>query len=288
MPEEEIHPAVDFTGDPATVDVVIAANPAPDKLAPFGSIRFVQSLWAGVEHLVHNPALPPAAPLARLVDPNMSQAMAEGVAAHVLALHRDHARFARSQRQRVWSKDPQKLARERTVGFLGTGELARACMRMLQPLGFSLLGWSRHQRAIDGVATFAGSDGLQTMLGGTEILVNLTPLTAATRGLIDARLLAALPKGAMLINVARGGHVVEADLIDALDRGHLAEAVLDVFEIEPLPADHPFWAHPRIQVFPHVAAQTDPASAAKIAAANIRRFRRGETPHDLVDRQRGY
>ena len=288
MPAETVHAAVDFVGDPATVDVVIAANPSPEKLAPFTAIRFVQSLWAGVEHLVHNPALPKGVPLARLVDPNMSRAMAEGVTAHVMALHRDHARFARGQRARVWSKDPQKLAAERTVGFLGTGELAQACMAMLAALGFRLVGWSRSHRAIEGVETFAGEDGLQAMLGRTEILVNLVPLTAATRGLIDARLLAALPKGAMLVNVARGGHVVDADLIAALDAGHLAEAVLDVFEVEPLPTEHPFWAHERVHVFPHVAAQTDPVSASKIAAANLARFRRGEAPSNLVDRERGY
>ncbi len=288
MPSETVHPAVDFDGDPATVDVVIAANPAPEKLAPFTAIRFVQSLWAGVEHLVHNPALPPDVPLARLVDPNMSRAMAEGVTAHVMALHRDHPRFARGQRERVWSKDPQKLAHERTVGFLGTGELAQACMAMLGDLGFRLLGWSRSPRPIAGVETFAGAEGLATMLGRSEILVNLTPLTAETRGLIDAQLLAALPRGAMLVNVARGGHVVDADLIAALDAGHLAEAVLDVFEVEPLPTDHPFWAHPRVHVFPHVAAQTDPVSAAAIAAANVARFRRGDAPEHLVDRSRGY
>ncbi|MFW5680948.1 MAG: 2-hydroxyacid dehydrogenase [Pseudomonadota bacterium] len=288
MPEEEVRPAVDFTGDPATVDIVIAANPAPSALAPFTSIRFVQSLWAGVEHLVHNPALPAGVPLARLVDPNMSRAMAEGVTAHVLALHRDHPRFARGQRDRVWSKDPQKLADERTVGFLGTGELARACMAMLGPLGFRLVAWSRTRHEIDGVETFCGAEGLASMLARTEILVNLTPLTAETRGLIDAKLLHGLPKGAMLINVARGGHVVDEDLLAALDEGHLAEAVLDVFEVEPLPTDHPFWRHERVQVFPHVAAQTDPSSAALIAAANVHRFRRGETPAHLVDRGRGY
>ncbi len=288
MPEESVHAAVDFTGDPAAVDIVIAANPSPEKLAPFGGIRFVQSLWAGVEHLVHNPALPPAVPLARLVDPNMSRAMAEGVTAHVMALHRDHPRFARGQRERVWSKDPQKLAHERTVGFLGTGELAQACMAMLGALGFRLVGWSRSHREIAGVDTFAGAEGLAPMLAQTEILVNLVPLTATTRRLIDAGLLASLPRGSMLVNVARGGHVVDADLIAALDSGHLAEAVLDVFEVEPLPTDHPFWAHPRVHVFPHVAAQTDPVSASKIAAANVARFRRGGTPQNLVDRQRGY
>lgn len=288
MPDETITAGSAFQGDPRTIDVAIVANPEPDQLAPFRNVRFVQSLWAGVEKLVHNPALPAGAPLARLVDPAMSRAMAEGVTAHVLALHRDHPRFARGQRHRIWSKDPQKLAAERSVGFLGTGELAQACMALLGKLDFRRMAWGRSPKTLPGIETFAGPEGLRRMLERTEILVNLLPLTPETTGLIDRDLLAALPRGAMLINVARGGHVVDADLLAALDSGHLAEAVLDVFTVEPLPTDHPFWTHERVQLFPHVAAQTDPVSAAKVAAANVARFRRGETPHGLVDRSRGY
>jgi glyoxylate/hydroxypyruvate reductase A len=179
-------------------------------------------------------------------------------------------------------------ARDRAVGFLGTGELARACMARLRRLGFPLKGWSRRRPRLDGVDTFAGDDGLAAMLAGTDILVNLLPLTPATRRLVDARFLARLKRGAAFVNVARGGHVVEADLLAALDTGRLGEAVLDVFDEEPLPADHPFWRHPRVRVFPHVAAPTDPESAARIAAANIRAFRGGGAITGLVDRGRGY
>ncbi len=291
LPAEEIVAGQDVDAgslDPAAFDVAIAANPPAAALARFPALRFVQSLWAGVEQLVHNPALPPEAPLARLVDPNMAQFMAEAVAAHLLSLHRDHGHYARAQAEGRWAPEPAVYARDRTVAFLGTGELARACMRQLAGLDFSLLGWSRSRRDLDGVETFAGDDGLTTMLARTDILVNLMPLTDATRGMIDAALLAQLKPGASLVNVARGGHVVDADLIAALDSGQLSEAVLDVFHEEPLPAEHPFWRHPRVHIFPHVAAPTDPESAAEIAAANIRAFRSGGAIAGLVDRARGY
>ena len=291
LPEEAIVAGADVdTAGMAfdAFDVAIAANPKAEALARFPALRFVQSLWAGVEHLVHNPALPPDAPLARLVDPNMARFMAEAVSAHVLALHRDHGHYARAQQEGRWAPASVTYAHDRTVGFLGTGELARACMAQLAKLDFTLVGWSRNKREIAGVETFAGDDGLTAMLAPTDILVNLLPLTDDTRGLIDADLLGRLGAGAALVNVARGGHVVDADLIAALDDGPLREAVLDVFHEEPLPADHPFWRHPRVHLFPHVAAPTDPESAAKIAAANIRAFRTGNAIAGLVDRARGY
>ncbi|MEO1092384.1 MAG: glyoxylate/hydroxypyruvate reductase A [Pseudomonadota bacterium] len=291
LPEETIVAGARFapTGVAAgDVDVAIVANPQPVALAPFTNLRFVQSLWAGVEKLVGLPTLRRDVPLARLVDPAMSRAMAEAVTAHVLALHRDHARFARGQRDRVWSKDPQKLAHQRTVGFLGLGELAGASIELLTPLGFDLRGWSRSPKTIAGVATFHGDDGLATMLGEVEILVNLLPLTPTTERMLGRPLFQRLPRGAMVVNVARGAHVVDAELLAALDEGQLAEAVLDVFEVEPLPTDHPFWAHPRVQLFPHVAAQTDPVTASRIAAANVRAFRAGRPVANVVDRSRGY
>ncbi len=287
IPAEELVPANGVT-DPARFDVAIVANPRPEQLAPFAALRFVQSLWAGVEKIVSNAALPLDVPLARLIDPTMSQTMAEAVAAHVLALHRNHPHYRRAQNARRWDEAAMVPAHARAVAFLGTGELARASLALLAHLGFERLAWSRAPRPIDGVRTFAGHEGLRAMLAQTDILVNLLPLTPATRGIVDGRLLSALKPGAALVNVARGGHVVDADLLAALDAGQLGEAVLDVFHDEPLPPDHPFWAHPRIQVFPHVAGPTDMVSAAAVAAANIRAFREGRPIIGLVDRGRGY
>jgi len=291
LPEETIvaGAGVDTAGlEPAAFDVAVAANPPAEALARFPALGFVQSLWAGVEPLVDNPALPAGAPLARLIDPAMARAMAETVTAHVMGLHRDHPHYRRAQAERRWAPAAVVDARDRSVGFLGTGELARAGMAQLAPLGFGLSGWSRSRPQIAGVETFTGDDGLAAMLARTDILVNLLPLTAATRGLVDARLWRRLRRGAAFVNVARGGHVVEADLLAALDTGQLGEAVLDVFDEEPLPPDHPFWRHPRVHVFPHVAAPTEPESAARIAAANIRAFRTGGAIAGLVDRARGY
>ena len=291
LPEEEIVAGgeVEARGlEPGSFDVAIAANPPAGALARFPALGFVQSLWAGVEPLVDDPALPPTARLARLVDPELARSMAEAVTAHVLALHRDHGHYAHAQAARRWAPLPAIRASDRTIGFLGTGELARASMARLADFGFPLLGWSRSGRQIEGVATFSGADGLATLLGRADILVNLLPLTDATRKIVDARLLAQLPEGAALVNVARGGHVVDADLLAALDAGRLRTAILDVFRVEPLPADHPFWGHPRVFIFPHVAAPTDPVSAAEIAAANVRAFRAGGAVVGLVDRTRGY
>jgi glyoxylate/hydroxypyruvate reductase len=171
---------------------------------------------------------------------------------------------------------------------LGLGELGGDAARKLKALGFDVAGWSRRPRPLPGIAGFAGRDQLARFLARSEILVCLLPLTGDTRGILDARAFAALPKGATVINLARGALIVERDLLAALDRGRLAGAVLDVFEIEPLPADHPYWRHPRVTITPHVAAVSDPRSVAPVIAANIRRFRAGEPVHDLVDLAAGY
>ena len=172
--------------------------------------------------------------------------------------------------------------------MLGLGQMGRAAAQAIARQGYRVSGWSTRPAVVDGVHTASGEAALATLLAGAHIVINLLPLTPATRGLFNAKTLAQMRPGASLVNLARGAHVVDADLIAALDRGHLAHAVLDVFATEPLSADHPFWRHAKVTVLPHVAAQTDPRSAALIAAANVRAFRAGAAPSNLVDRQRGY
>lgn len=270
------------------IEVAIVANPPAGALAGLRRLRLVQSLWAGVERLLDDPTVPPEVPLARMVDPAMSEAMAETALWAVLAVQRDFFDYARQQREQRWAPLPQRAARDLSVTVLGLGQMGATVATRLVDNGYRVHGWSTRPAALLGVRTHAGEAGLREALSRAEVLVNLLPLTASTRGLLDARRLGWLPRGASLVNLARGAHVVEADLLAALDRGHLRQAVLDVFAIEPLPADHPFWSHPRVAVLPHVAAQTDPASAAAVVAANVNALRAGRPLQHLVDRGRFY
>lgn len=268
-------------------EVAIVANPPAGALAGLPKLRWAQSLWAGVDRLLLDPTLPPV-PVRRLVDPALAGAMAEAVAAAVLYLHRDFPRYADQQRRGVWRQHDVRPARERTVTLLGLGEMGRASAAALRGLGFTVQGWSRSGAPCADLRVFSGRDGLDRAVERTDILVNLLPLTAETRGLLDRDLFARLPRGASLVNVGRGAHVVEDDLIAALDAGILGHAVLDVFTREPLPPDHRLWSHPGLTLLPHVAAPTSRDSASALVAAAIRAFRETGLVPTGVDRARGY
>ena len=271
-----------------SVDVALVANPPVGALQGLPQLRFIQSLWAGIDRLLLDSSVPAEAPLARMVDPSMNTAMAETALWAVIGLHRHVFRYAAQQRAAQWHQHAQQRADEVSVVMLGLGQMGRAAAQAIARQGYRVSGWSTRPAVVDGVHTASGEAALATLLAGAHIVINLLPLTPATRGLFNAKTLAQMRPGASLVNLARGAHVVDADLIAALDRGHLAHAVLDVFATEPLSADHPFWRHAKVTVLPHVAAQTDPRSAALIAAANVRAFRAGAAPVNLVDRRRGY
>ncbi len=275
-------------GDPAAVEVALVARPPAGALAQFPNLKLVQSLWMGVDGLLADATLPRHVPLARLVDPGMVAAMGETVLARVLDWHRHLFRYRAQQAEGVWRPLPQFMAADRSVGLLGLGELGRRVAAQLLQLGFRVCGWSRRARDLPGIECYSGADGLDRLLARSGALVCLLPLTAATRGIVNARILALLPEGACLINVARGAHVVDRDLLAALDSGRLAHAWLDVFHVEPLPAGHPYWSHPRVTVTPHVAALTEPRTALARVVENLERVRRGEPPLDRVDPAAGY
>jgi glyoxylate/hydroxypyruvate reductase A len=214
--------------------------------------------------------------------------MSEFVTLAVLRLHRQDLDYLAQQRAGEWRELAQKNAGERKVGILGFGTIGEATGRMLKAIGFPVLGWSRSGKTLPGFAMHAGAEGLAVLLAASDILVCLLPLTPATEGILSARLFAQLPRGAGLVNAGRGSHLVEADLIPALDSGQLSGAVLDVFRDEPLPPAHPFWRHPRILVTPHIAGVTNPATAAAIMAEAIRRFEAGQPVANMVDLRRGY
>ena len=270
------------------IDIAIVANPPAGALAGLPRLRLVQSLWAGVEKLLADPTLPVDVPLARMVDPAMNEAMAETALWAVLALQRDFFDYAAQQRAAQWAPQPQRRAAEFGVTVLGLGQMGRTVALRLLRNGYRVSGWSARPAAIPGVRTLAGDAALAHAVSDAQVLVNLLPLTPATRGIIDARMLATLPRGASVVNLARGAHVVEADLLAALASGHIRHAVLDVFATEPLPPSNPFWSHPQVTVLPHVAAQTDARSASAVVAANVAALRAGRPLQHLVDRARAY
>jgi glyoxylate/hydroxypyruvate reductase len=272
----------------AAIDVALVANPPVGALQGLPRLCFIQSLWAGVDKLLLDASVPADVPLARMVDATMNTAMAETALWAVIGLHRRFFCYAVQQRAAQWRQHEQQRADEIHVAVLGLGQMGRSAARTLAQHGYRVSGWSASPATLEGISTSSGDAALPLVLASAHIVVNLLPLTPATRGLFNANTLALMRPGASLVNLARGAHVVDVDLIAALDRGHLQHAVLDVFSTEPLPAEHPYWQHGQVTVLPHVAAQTDPRSAARIAADNVRAFRAGRTPRHLVDRTRGY
>ena len=275
-------------GNPAEIDYALVWRPEPGFLASLPNLKLILSLGAGVDHLLGDPLLPRHLPIVRLVDPHLTHAMSEYVVLQVLRLHRRDLEYRAQQEAGIWRELDQPNAFERRVGILGLGELGQDAAKKLAALGFDVAGWSRSEKTVAGVRCHAGAAGLPSLLGRSEILVCLLPLTAETEGILNTSTLALLPKGEALVNTARGAHLVEEDLLAALASGHISAAVLDVVREEPLPAGHPFWRHPHIVITPHVAAITNPPTAAPIILDNIRRFEDGRPLLNRVDPARGY
>jgi len=278
----------DDPGDPAEIDYAVVWRPPAGGLARFPNLKCIVSIGAGIDHVLADPELPPGVPIIRTTGTDLTQRMREYVCLHVLRLHRRLPEIEAAQATREWRQLVEPPAPERRVGVMGLGNLGADCARTLHLIGFDVAGWSRRPKTVEGVTTFAGADGLAPFLARTDILVCLLPLTPATTGILDAALFAQLPAGAGVVNAARGEHLVEADLLAALASGQVGWATLDVFHTEPLPADHPFWDHPRVLVTPHVASLIDPVAGGKAIAANLRRFIAGEPVPDLVDLAQGY
>lgn len=278
-------------GDPGDVDeieIAVVWKPPAGGLKRFPNLRAIVSIGAGIDHVLADPELPKYVPIIRTTGEDLKVRMREYVTLHVLRLHRRLPDIEAAQERREWLQLVNPPAYERKVGLMGLGDLGADCARALNALGFDVAGWSRRPKVIDGVKSFAGQESFAAFLNRTEILVCLLPLTPATIGILNAELFEKLPKGASIINAARGGHLVEEDLLKALDAGQVGSAILDAFKTEPLPADHPFWDHPKVLVTPHVASLIDPVTGGKAIAANVRKFLAGEPVPDLVDLEQGY
>lgn len=273
---------------PERIEFALVWEPELGLLKRFPNLKGVVSLGAGVEHLMSDPSLPPGIPISRIVDPSVTAQMSEYAVYAVLRHHRLMPSYGAAQQAHEWRPRPPPNTAGATVGILGLGVIGRDIAAKLRALGFPVLGWSRTAKNLDGIRCFAGDEGLWDMLPKTQILICILPLTPQTRGIINSRTLAALPAGADIINLARGGHLVADDLLAAIESGHIAGATLDVFAEEPLPPDHPFWPHPQIAVTPHIAAIGVAAGAAARIAESIRRAGAGRPLLDQIDRELGY
>lgn len=293
--EKPLTAALDATGlsydlrtqfAPDLVDyIVYAPDSTVQDFAPYTRLKAVLNLWAGVENVAGNTTL--TVPLARMVDHGLTEGMVEWVTGHTLRYHLDMDVALKGQ-DGVWRHFAPPLARERSVGVLGLGALGAACAQTLASLNFNVTGWSRRPKVLSGITCESGEAGLHRTLSLSEILILLLPQTAATENILNAAHLAMLPKGAMIINPGRGPLIDDDALLAALETGHIGHATLDVFRVEPLPSDHPYWAHPNVTVTSHIASETRKITASQVIAENIRRGVAGEPFLHLVDRAAGY
>lgn len=274
---------------PDEIDYALSFRPPPGLLKSLPNLRVVFSLGAGIDGFLADPDYPRSIPLVRFVDASLTKEMAQYVVLHVLMHHRHHRALDAAQKSRQWLQSRMERRTEETrVGVLGLGEIGAYSAQRLCDLGFPVSGWSRTRKSIAGVESYAGQSELGSFLAQSDILICLLPLTPGTAGILNAKTFASLPRGAYLINAARGAHQVERDIVEALDSGHLSGAALDVFETEPLPDDSPLWSHPKVTITPHIAAISDPDAAVQMVADGIARFERGEPLVNVVNLDRGY
>ncbi|MAC79571.1 MAG: glyoxylate/hydroxypyruvate reductase A [Rhodobacteraceae bacterium] len=268
--------------DPAGVRYVVGFR-QPKDCARYPGLKAVFAMSAGVDHYRLGD-LPEGVDLVRMVDPDVSVQIRDYVLMGVMMLHRGMPVYLRQQREEVWQIQPIALPSETRGGFLGLGGLGANAAEALRDLGFPVSGWSRSPRHIPGVASFTGADGLKRMLGQTDILVCLLPLTEATRGILNADLFAAMPRGGRLVHLGRGRQLIAADLLAALDAGHMAGAMIDVTDPEPLPEGDPLWSHPGVVLTPHVASRSRPETATRRVIENVVRCEAGAAMIGCVSR----
>jgi glyoxylate/hydroxypyruvate reductase A len=276
-------------GDPADIEFALVWRPEPGNLRRYPNLKVIFSLGAGVDDVLDaDPYLPEHVPVARLVEPSLARQMSEYVIYAVLHFHRNIPALAELRRQKRWESVETPETADRRVGIMGLGVIGSEVARKLRALEFNVLGWSRKPRRLEGIRCFHGPRGFMPFLNQTDILVCVLPLTKETAGIINKQTISALPDGAHVINVGRGGHVVDEDLLTALDSGCIAGAALDCFNQEPLPDDHPYWHHPKILMTPHSAGEGVVWSMAGQIVENIRRSLDGRPLVGLVDREAGY
>ncbi len=275
------------TGDPASVEYLVAWEPPENFVTLFPNLKVVFSVGAGIDQF-DTRAFPAHVKLVRMLDPNITQGIVEYTTMSVLMLHRKMPDYLKQQQQKQWAYQPWVPAPKRTVGVMGLGNLGNAVAQQLRSLNFVVRGWSRTAKELEGIDCFAGQNGLPAFLSDVDILLCMLPLTEETQGILSTDLFAMLPKGAMLVNVGRGKHLVESDLLQALDSGQLSAAMLDVLQVEPAEASHPFWVNPNIILTPHIAAVTSAEDGGRLLLANLRRHLAGQPMEGEVNLSVGY
>lgn len=279
----------DPTVAPERVRYALVWEPNAGRLARFPNLQMIVSSAAGVDHILADATIPRHLPIVRMVTEETGERMADFVTMAAYALSRDLPRIVTAQRERRWDASlTGRLASETTVGIMGLGELGRAAATRLAASGFQTIGWARSPKALDRVRCYVGRDEFDAFLGRSQILVNLLPDTGETRGIIDAALLARLPHGAAIVNAGRGSQLDAPALLAALDSGQVSGAMLDVFDVEPLPVSHPLWQHPNVIVTPHIASAVSRRAKARHAARAIAAHRAGKPVPHLYERERGY
>jgi phosphoglycerate dehydrogenase-like enzyme len=288
-----LEPGIDIriwpdAGNTEDIEFALTWHHPPGELNKYGNLKCIASLGAGVDHILVDPDLPAGVPITRVVESSMAQSMSEYVVLAVLNYCRQFDNYRADQAQKRWHPRLPLLAQDLGIGIMGLGQLGGDAAKKLSHLGFRVAGWSRTAKTIQDIQCFAGETALGDFLSRSHILICMLPLTSTTAGILNRSTFSRLPAGAYVINVARGRHLVENDLLAALDSGHLAGACLDVFEVEPLPPAHPFWAHPKIVVTPHISSITLPRAVAPQIVENYRRVKSGKKPLNRVDIDRGY
>ena len=286
LPEIAFHEEAK-TVDPQALRYLMSWQFPEDLDRRYPNLELIFTTGAGIDKVIGR-RLPPKARIVRMIEPGITTLVREYCVMAALALHRDLPGYLQQQRAKVWAERGAVWADQRRIGVMGLGEMGLATLEALAPFGFQLSGWSRTAKTLPGVRCHHGAEGLGAFLTDCDILICLLPLTAETRGILNAELFAQLPKGAGLVQAGRGGHQIEADLLSALDAGQLSAAFLDVTEPEPLPASSPLWTHPKVVLTPHVAGATRAETAAVATIEALRRHLAGEAPQGLVDAVRGY
>jgi len=269
-------------------EVIITWNPPTGTIAGLPALKGVISLAQGVDHILKDPSFPRHLKFARLIDPYMSEAMAEWVLLSILEKQRDSEIYRAAESRKEWIRLRPRIASNTCVAIMGLGAIGAHVATKVAAMGFKTIGWARSPKTIAGVTALTGADGFGQCLEQADYLVSILPLTAETRNIYNARSFAAMKEGAFFINAGRGLQVIEEDLIDAIDTGPLSGATLDVTRIEPLPQESPLWDHPLIRIWPHVSAQTNADSAARQVADAIIAIRSGREPQNAVNVERGY
>lgn len=281
----EVYPNVK---DPAAVTFALCWKPDKNTLDQFPNLAVAQSVGASVEHITQSQNLPVNCQITRIVDPQLSDDMFEFILAGIMTYMKEFATYQLNEPAALWQPKSYKRINNTTIGVLGLGKIGKHVSAKLAQVGFKVKAWSNSEKLIENVNCFHGENNLKQVLNAADILLNILPLTAATENILNRNNLLALNKGAYIINVGRGEHLVEADLINLIDEGHLNGAMLDVFRTEPLPAQHPFWQHEKVRVTPHIAAITNIATAVENVVTNYKNHLNGTALINTISLKKGY